>query len=224
MRRVLPAAIALAAVAVLVGLGVWQLERRAWKQALINDVERGLATAPVLLKAAPGPDMAWRPATARGAWVQDGRVAVRPTTFEGKVGADIAAPFRLENGDVLIALIGWAPDGAATPELPATTDTVEIEGVLTPSPRPSAFTPDNAPPDQWAWLDPSAVAAAAGLDLARTSTLVLRVAEPPDGLKPRAARPNFPDNHLQYAMTWFGLAAALAVVAALAFRRRRRQP
>ncbi len=219
MRRKIGIAAALLVFGVLVGLGVWQTERRAWKHALIARVEAGLAAPPRPLDATPDADAAWRRVSATGQWLVDGLVRIAPRTLDGKVGADYAAPLRLADGGAVVVLLGWAPDGGAAPDLPD--GPAEVEGVLAPAPEPSLFTPDNVPPDQWLWLDPPAIAAAAGVAAARTSPLVLKLTTPPPGLAPVPARPNIVDNHLQYAFTWFGLAAAWAVVAVLLFRRRR---
>lgn len=214
------AAIAAAALgfALLVGLGLWQLDRRAWKHDLMQAAETGLAAPPEALRTAPAASERWRRVTASGRWGTDAPVRIAPRTLDGKVGGDYAAPFVLADGSAVVVLIGWAPDGAAAPALPD--GAAEVAGALVPAPEPNLFTPDNRPPDQWLWLEPAAVAAAAGLSLARTSPLVLRLEASPPGLTPRPARPTFADNHLQYAFTWFGLAAALLAVGFVRLRQR----
>ena len=121
---------------------------------------------------------------------------------------------------MLVVLLGWAPVAADAPVLPDSE--VSVAGVLRPGRRPSLFMPDNVPPDSWLWLEPPAIAKAVGLDPAKTSPLSLSLTDPPAGLTARPAKPVFADNHLQYALTWFGLAAALAgVVIAVVLRSRR---
>lgn len=216
MRRRVAIAASVLGFALLAGLGVWQLDRRHGKHTLIAAAEAGMAAAPVhvvdLTEARP-----WRRVVAEGSWAGPA-IAVAPKTFDGKVGADYAAAFRLRDGDVIVALLGWAPDGAAAPAL--SEGQIETPAVLRPAPRPNLFTPDNRPPDQILWLEPKAILAASGLDPDLAApTLILSVTAAPDGLQARPARPTFADNHLQYAFTWFGLAAALAVVAFFRLRR-----
>jgi surfeit locus 1 family protein len=210
---------ATAGFALLVGLGLWQLDRRDGKQQRLQAVEAGLAREPRLLTDAPTKADAWTPASAQGRWRPDGLVRIAPKTWNGQVGGDYAAPFVLQNGDPLIVLLGWAPNGAPAPLLEGAPTTVE--GILAPSPRPSLIMPDNAPNKNWIWLEPKAIAAAIGLDPARTPDITLRLSTPPNGLTARTARPNLPNNHLQYAFTWFGLAAGLAAVGFFASRRPR---
>ena len=211
------AIVAAVAFAVLVGLGLWQLDRRDSKHERLQAIEAGLAQAPRALRDAPTDGDAWTPVIAQGLWHTDGLIQIAPRTLDGKVGIDYAAPFILTNGDPLIVLLGWAPSGAAAPKL--NSSRTSLQGILVPAPRPSLIMPDNIPPDQWIWLEPKAVAATSGLDAARTSNIALRMSDPPSGLTKRSARPNLPDNHLQYAFTWFSLAVALAGVAFFAGRR-----
>ena len=216
-------AFALVGCAALLALGGWQLERRAWKQDLLQAITAGLAGPALALREAPAADVAWRPAVADGAWLAAGLARIAPRTIaghngEGKIGADYAAPFLLANGDALVVVLGWAPEGAPPPSLAQ--GQVRVEGVLAPSPEPNMFTPDNAPPDHWVWLEPKAIVSATGLALPpeRVSPLVLRLSAPPAGLTAISARPKFPNDHLQYALTWFALAFAWAVVATLRLR------
>lgn len=220
MKRYIGAIAALIIFGTLVGLGLWQLDRRAWKQTIIAAADAGLAATPIPLTTPPGDDRAWRRVEAPGTWVAEGLVRIKPAMFNGKVGADYAAPYRLEDGGFIVVEIGWAPDSAATPTLPDGPQS--LVGALKPAPEPNMFRPDNIPDYQWLWLEPPAILAASGLADASASLLVLRLSTAPEGLTARAARPNFSDNHLQYAFTWFGLAAAWAVIVFLQLRGRRK--
>ena len=206
----------------LIGLGVWQLHRGQEKQKLIEAAELGLAAPPLATTKAPGADKVWTRAVARGRWAPNSVVRIQSRTLNGRVGVDFAAPLVLADGGVLVALLGWAPVGASTPALPG--GGIEVEGALRPGRRPSRFMPDNIPPTQWLWLEPAAIAAAAGLDPNATSPLALSLTAPPGGLTARPARPTFIHNHLQYALTWFGLAAALAGIIIVVKINSRRQP
>lgn len=219
MKRLLVLAIVAGALVTLIGLGLWQLDRRAGKMALIADLDANLAAPPVVMTTAPSADNAWRRATFTGVWATKTPARIVSRTLHGQVGADFAAPLILKTGDVIIVRVGWMRDPSETPVLPA--GDVTVSGVLFPSPRPTAFTPDNTPPDRWLWLDPKPIATALGASAERTSSLALNVTAASDGLTARPARPTVPNDHLQYAFTWFSLALALAVIAYVALRRRR---
>ncbi|MDC0360786.1 SURF1 family protein [Alphaproteobacteria bacterium] len=219
MKRLLVLAVVAGALATLIGLGLWQLDRRAWKLDLIADLDANLAAPPIVMTTAPSPDDAWRRASFTGVWATKTPARIVSRTLNGQVGADFAAPLMLKNGDVIIVRIGWIRDPTETPVLPA--GDVTVSGVLFPSPRPTAFTPDNTPPDRWLWLDPKPIATAFGASAERTASLALNVTDASAGLTARPARPTVPNDHLQYAFTWFSLALALAVIAFVALRRRR---
>lgn len=223
MKRLFGPIAALLIFATLVGLGLWQLDRREWKQGIIDAADAGLAAEPMPLQGPPGADMAWRRVEATGNWVQDSLVRIHPATLSGRVGADYAAPFQLASGGFIVVELGWGPDSVDPPVLPEGPQT--LLGALKPAPQDTMFRPRNIPPYQWLWLEPSAVLAAFDIPAANASPLVLRLATPPmDAMQVRPARPSFPNNHLQYAFTWFGLAAAWAVVAFLQLRGRKSAP
>lgn len=220
MKRLFALAFVIGGFAMLIGLGLWQLDRRAWKHDYIQSIEAGLAAAPTSLSIKPDAGMAWRRATAAGVWRPQSLARIAPRTFDGRVGGDYAAILELPDGSALAVRLGWAPDGAPSPELAAGPQ--QVEGVLAPPPEPNPFTPDNAPPDDWYWLDPVALTVNAGFTPGDAAPLTLRATAPPAGLKARPARPHIVDDHLQYAMTWFALAFGWATVAFLVYRRQRR--
>ena len=208
---------AIAGFSVLVGLGIWQWERRTWKQAMLTEINAGLAAPPTAINNAPNKTLAWHPVRAYGSWATKGLIRVAPVTLSGEVGTVYAAPFRLEDGSIVAVELGWAGNQLNGITLP---DTVKsVEGVLIPARKPSYFTPDNHPPNNWYWLDPIALAHNAGLNSAKAAPLILRLTQSPEVLTTRPAKPDIPDNHLQYAFTWFGLAMAWAVIGFLALRK-----
>jgi len=221
MRRGLAIAVALLGVAILCGLGFWQLDRRAWKHDLIAEIDAGLAAPPSRLTRLPDLGAAWRPVSVEGAWAKAAPIRIGPKSRNGKVGADYAAAFAMDFGGAIVVRLGWAPDSAGVAAIDLPDGAVTLTGILVAPPRPNLFTPENRPPDQWLWLDPPAIAESAGFKAGETAPLALNLREPPTGLVAIPARPALADDHLHYALTWFALAAALAVVAVLLLRRRR---
>jgi surfeit locus 1 family protein len=233
---ILPAILSLAALAVLIGLGVWQLERLAWKNDLIARVE-ARTKAPVMPLP---PESDWkkvnfendeyRRVTASGTFRHDREVLVytvaseQPGRYAGP-GFFVMTPLTLPSGASVIVNRGFVPldrkDAAARKEGQAA-GPVSVTGLLRMPEDAGYFAPANDPAkNAWYRRDPSEIAKAMKLDRAAPFTIDADAAPNPGGLpQGGGTRVNFPNNHLQYAVTWFGLALALiGVFAAFAWQR-----
>jgi len=215
------------ALAVLIALGAWQLERREWKHALVARIDAQMAAPPRdLVEVLAGPE-AGRAYTRVEA---DGRIdAARAAHLFAPAGQG-AAEYRViaaldygDGRDILVDLgtISEAEKAALTgPVPPGAAGRVHVEGVLRPSERPGWF---DAPPDlranRWYVRDVAAIATALGVPNA--PPFILQNEVPSAGGLPRPVpfRPDLPDNHLAYATTWFGLAVGLLVIYGLLSRR-----
>ncbi len=184
MKRWLLLAIAAFATAGFVALGVWQVERRAWKLALIERVEQRVHAAPV---AAPGPaqwpeltaeNAEYRRVTATGHFLENRETLVRAVTELGE-GFWLMVPLQTEQGFVVLVNRGFVPqewrkndgaadaglrDAAALTERAAQADihapqgTVTITGLLRISEPHGAFLRSNAPADdRWYSRDVEAI-------------------------------------------------------------------
>jgi surfeit locus 1 family protein len=207
---------ALAGLAVLVGLGTWQMQRHEWKTALIAERAAQLAAEPVAL---PGLVADWRPWEFRRAVVPDGEFLWdRAQRFGfkaegGRPGYDLLVPLRRPDGSALLVNLGFVLAGAPA----AVGVEPPVAGVLRyyGDAAPAWPTPDNEPAaGQWYWYDMPALRDAMGLELL---PVVLDASPRPAGI-------DLPNNHLQYAITWYALAAVLVVMyAAVGFTRGREQ-
>lgn len=219
----LPTLFALLVVAVLTGLGVWQLQRKAWKEALINVLEQRLSMPPAPLPGGalwagldPSRDEYLRVSfsatllAAAPALVYAAASAFRPDVSGS--GYWVLAPVRTRGGDIVVLNRGFVPEGrqkaAMADAEPANVQ--EMVGVLRwPEPR-NLFTPADDPGrNLWFARDPVAIAAAKGWGTVAPFYVELESPQPAGGL-PRAGRlrPTLRNEHLQYAVTWFGLALA----------------
>lgn len=226
----------LIALGILLWLGFWQLDRRDWKRDMVAERIAGLAAPAATVSEVPAD---WRSfefrrvrVTGRYLHGKDMRLVAR--SHNRRVGVHIVTPLRLAEGVVVLVNRGWAPRGWKNPIRPETAPQpgpVTVEGVLRAGGRPSRWTPDNEPAGGvWYYTDASAMARAAGLSGVKPYILD---ATAPEGAAPnsgRAAedfpiggqtRADLPNNHLQYALTWFALAAALIGVY-IAFHLKRR--
>ena len=194
-----------------------------------------LAAPPIALPAELDPDviddLAYRRAAISGAFDHAREMTLQSRVHDGQVGVHVITPFRTSDGLWLVVDRGWVPlasaDPATRPE-GQVVGPVRLEGVLRPPPRPGRFTPDNRPTSgargQWYWIDIAAMSRAAGVSFL---PILVEVgpAPNPGGLPIGGrTRTDIPNNHLQYAITWYALAVALAVIAGLFCWRHGRAP
>jgi surfeit locus 1 family protein len=224
--------IALPMIAALIGLGAWQLDRRAEKAALIDRIESRATAEPVALPAAVDDPRAWdyRRVAARGTYLHGEELYLVGRTLEGRVGFEVVTPLRLDDRQrggpgYLLVNRGWVPDdrlAAETRQAGRPSGTVTVDGVLRRPGGQGWMQPANEPSEnRWFWVDIPAMAEAAGLPGAVPAILEAAPGQHP-GRYPVGGRTrvDIPNNHLQYAITWFGLAAALAAIYVLYHLRR----
>lgn len=213
-RRAAAIALAFAATLLLVGLGVWQVERLQWKRALIAQVERRLAAPPV---PAPGParwtaigrDDAYTRVQVQGHWRPGTDTFVQAVTELGG-GYWVLTPLDTDAGWRLLVNRGFVPTDARDALTPPTPGPVTVTGLLRVTEPGGAFLRDNRPQeDRWYSRDVAAIAARRGLD--RVAPYFVDADRSGAGW-PRGGLTavRFPNNHLVYALTWFALAAMVA--------------
>lgn len=234
----LPGALAAAGLAILVGLGFWQLERLAWKEDLIARVEaRTKAPAVLIPEEADWSNVGasrdeYRHVRASGRF-QHAREALVYTVlsepkgrFSGQ-GYWVLTPLELANGAVVIVNRGFVPlerKDPATRREGQIEGPVTVTGLLRMPEVTNWFTPANEPArGAWYWRDPVEIAKHFGL--ARAAPFMIDAdAAPIFGGLPQGGETRlvFSNNHLGYAITWFGLALALLGVFTVFARRRLR--
>ncbi|GAA0902005.1 hypothetical protein GCM10009552_05410 [Rothia nasimurium] len=233
--------LALVGVIVFVGfvaLGTWQVHRRAWKHELIARVD-----ARVHAEAVDAPRKGqWPQVTAAsdeyrrvrltGIFLDDKSVRVRASTELG-MGSWLLTPMRRKNGDIVIINRGFVSptwcDGKATCVTGPEGETT-VSGLLRISEPKGAFLQNNEPAnDRWFSRDVAAIAAAKGLDDAAPYFIDADALSSPgkgdgnDGPVGGLTVIAFPDNHLQYAITWYALAGMTLVGAWIVWRDQRRR-
>jgi len=212
----------------LLGLGTWQVQRLHWKEGLIAERQAGIRAAPVALPStigAAGP-LEFHPVRASGQFFNDKELYLNAQSLRGEAGFHIVTPLKLADGAILLVDRGFVPTDRKEPQTRAAGELqgpVTITGLLRlPEGRPNWFTPDNDPArDLWFYVDVAAMAQAEKLD--RVLPFYIEAdASPNPGGQPQGGQSviDLPNNHLQYALTWYGLAAALVVIY-IGFARRR---
>ncbi len=211
----------LVAALLLSGLGAWQLQRLGEKRALIARIDAALSAPATVLPAALADPPAWdyRRVAVRGRYLPDKDQRLGPRVREGRAGVHVLTPFRLDDGRVLLVNRGWIPTGMAAP---AAGGADRLTGVLRTRFRRGAFVPEHQPgSDMWFWYDLPGLSAALQHEL-MPAVLELDAAGPASE-PPYAGTTvvDIPNNHLQYALTWFALAGVVLVML-LVYRRQRR--
>ncbi|MBV9348806.1 MAG: SURF1 family protein [Pseudolabrys sp.] len=226
-RGVLDATVTVAAgLAILVGLGVWQLDRRAWKEDLIARTAARLNTKSENLP----PRVQWDKLTAAESEFQrvefpaelipdqEALVYTAGSAFRPDVsgaGYWVLAPVRLAGGSVVVINRGFVPlerrDPANRPA-PSSAGVTEFTGVLRWPDARGLFTPADEPArNVWYVRDAKLIAAAKGWGDVAPFLVDQEAPQNPGGVPrvgPLSVR--LSNNHLQYALTWFGLALGLA--------------
>ncbi len=222
VRSLLGAALATAAALILlVGLGVWQLRRLAWKEVLLASIAHGEAAPPVTLPPAQSNPAPFSKVEVAGTLRDVGLygIAVRPTPKGDQEGAFRLGVIDRPGAAAVLVNEGWVPDGLAPDPAPRP---AQIVGYVLPSQTPSFFMPQgDAASHRFFAPDAKGIGAALGLKQV-APFIVVALGDVPPGTYPEPARhlPQPPNNHLSYALTWFGLAAILLGVFVLYARQR----
>ncbi len=212
-----------------VGLAAWQVQRRAWKHALIEAVDSRSTAAPV---AAPGPDQwprirqerdAYRRVAFTGRFAHDRETLVQAVTARGG-GYWVLTPLVGERFTVLVNR-GFVPPDRRDPATRAAGNPagmVRITGLLRITEPGGGFLRSNDPgADRWYSRDIAAIAAARGLNHTAPYFIDADAARNPGGYPVGGLTViRFSDNHAVYAFTWLALALGCLFGAKLVWQRR----
>lgn len=218
---------ALVVFAILIGLGTWQMQRLAWKESLISTIDSRVNAAPVPLAEVLRSDKSiadqeYTPVTLSGSFAHEYERHFF-ATHDGASGYYVYTPLKLDGvPDWIFVNRGFVPFDRKEPATRAEGQVaapVTITGLVRPGliEKPSSIVPDNDPAKNiFYWKDIRAMRATSGLP-ENEPVLGLFVdanaAPNPGGLPVGGVTIiDLPNNHLQYALTWYGLAAALAGV------------
>lgn len=222
-----PIVLALPAFALLVGLGTWQMQRLAWKESLIAQITARTHQPPVALaelekNARPG-TLEYARVRVRGTFLHDREQFLwEPDPRQGP-GYHVYTPLRLLDGRTLLVNRGYVTEAkkaaSSRPEGQLKGE-VEVVGLLREPIARAMFSPDHdAKTGVWYWRDHDGmIKAALGAESAKAVRFTLDADATPTnpGGWPQGGvtRLTLPNRHLEYALTWYGLAATLIGVLA----------
>lgn len=188
-------------------LGLWQVERLAWKRDLIARVDARIHAAPVPAPASAAPADEYRRVSIVGRFLNDRSALVQASTVRG-AGYWVLTPLRRPDGTTLFINRGFVPPDAKT-RFDRPQGVVRVTGLLRLTEPGGGFLRSNDPvADRWYSRDVAAIAAARGLAPVANYFIDTDAFAPPNTLPVGGLTVvQFPNNHLQYALTWFALAA-----------------
>jgi surfeit locus 1 family protein len=232
-------ACALIGMSLLSGLGVWQLQRLAWKEAVLAQISTRRDAAPV----PPPPQGEWarldpdqydyRRVILRGTFDHAKESPLFRASATGAAGDgpgyEILTPLRLADGGMVIINRGFVPAELKEPAQRAAgqiAGQVTITGLMRRPETRNSFTPADEPDENlWFTRDPAALAAHWDLrDVAPFSIDADATPNPGGWPKGAATVMKIPNNHLSYALTWFALAGTLAAVTVVFVAKLERTP
>lgn len=210
------------AVAVLLYLGIWQIERLQWKEELMQQYEAAKLQPPMQFESIGHnelPNKMYQKVIARGEFIHQHEVHLGGQRWFGKTGYHILTPLKLAGSEENYVLVnrGWIPFELKEQEkrtTPLPEGIVEIQGVIRFPKEPRFFTPENHPEKNfWFSTDLKAMQQFTGLPL--MPAIIEQTAESPDIDRfpiPSTGERVFRNDHLGYAITWFSLAIAAMVI------------
>lgn len=212
-------AAALVGVAVLLSLGTWQIERMHWKRALIAERAARLGAPPLVLPASVADPQSFdfRRVQATGRFLNDRELYLANRVRGGQPGYHVMTPLLRADGSAVLVNRGWVPIDRKLPQSRAE-GLIEGQASITGTARlpapPGIFTPKNQEEGNF-WFSADLPAMARAAKLANTLPVLIEAGPAPNpgglpigGFSDAA----LPDNHLQYALTWYALAIALVVI------------
>jgi surfeit locus 1 family protein len=192
-------------------LGMWQIDRLAWKRDLIEQVESRVHAAPVPAPPTGSKEDAYRRVTVTGHFLHDRATLVQASTVRG-AGYWVLTPLVTDRGFTLLVNRGFVPPQERS-RYSKPMGVVQVTGLVRLSEPGGGFLRGNAPAaDRWYSRDVAAIATARSLHSPVANYFIdaehdgLKDALPMGGLTVLT----FPNNHLSYAATWFALAAMAA--------------
>jgi surfeit locus 1 family protein len=218
-----PTLISLPILALCLALGVWQMERREWKRDILDRIAANQSAPPIALDELLKGDPLRREygkASVTGVFLHDKEFHLAARSRKDDVGIQVVTPVVTDSGAIVLFDRGWVPSLKKDPAKRIEGQLqgrVELTGVLRRAQVQRQFSPDNAPDRNiWFHVDvPRMRALAGGKPDPLLDTFFLEAdATPNPGGLPIGGQTqlDIPNDHLQYAITWFLLGLALVGV------------
>lgn len=200
-RMIVPLLFGLGGIAILLALGIWQMQRLAWKENILSQIETRMKADPVALPATPNADTHNRLRVKLTGELEPNELHIL-TSIKGEgPGFRVIAPLRLPDGSRIMLDRGFIPESAKSS--PRKLGKITITGALLWPNETDGYTPEpNIERNIWFARETETMAQALNT---RPLLLVTETSDPPSAARPLPITLNIPNNHLEYAITWFSL-------------------
>jgi len=196
-------------------LGGWQIKRLLWKNELISRIEQGIANPAVdIAKVKSSADPIYTKVSVQGK-ADFSKEMHFGQYYDNQWGYKIITPVTTNDGTNIFVNLGWVPEAykAYEKHKQAFPTSVNITGIVLQANRKAMFAPDNNPEKNfWFWYDLSAMESYSGIKSEPFIVEVINATWPEKFVKTPSGKPELLNDHLQYAITWFLLAIAVAVI------------
>ena len=204
---------------ILLLLGSWQIQRLSWKSDLISNYNINFGKNPISVEELfqNNEENKYRRVTIKGKYNHENEIQIIGKTYEGNAGYHIVTPFLLKNDDILYVNRGWVPKKYVDRDKRKFTlfkgDT-NIIGLVRLPQKKGYFVPENEP-DNGFWFTIIPDEFNSHLGISANSNYYIDELNIDGKLKlpmPANGKIQIPNNHLQYAITWYSLAIGLLIV------------
>lgn len=218
MRVIITIILSVAVLTVFLSLGTWQLRRLEWKESVLAEIDARIGAAPIAIPVDPNPEQdRFLPVTATGV-MNEGELHVLVSTRDQGPGFRIIAPFEVDGRKVMVDR-GYVRVTAK--ETPRVTGPMEVTGNLHwPHERTDSTPPNDPASNYWYAREVDVMAAALGTD---PVLIIARSKTDPAVMPLPVTSEGIPNDHFEYAMTWFLLATTWIVMTGFALWRMKRR-
>ena len=199
----------------LIALGTWQVERREWKQNIMNKIDARITAPPIPISAYSNiTDDEFKQITLTGNYLHNDEILILNKPFNGKAGQYVFTPFKTTSGEVIEINRGWVPTDQKIDQPEGHT---QITGIIRATQKPNwlgkMITLENKPQQKiWFWIELPKLYGS--LNLPQKDFYVEQTGKviPLNYPYPLPPNPNLYNEHLQYAITWYLLAGILLII------------
>jgi surfeit locus 1 family protein len=215
-----PTLFTIPAVIFMLFLGTWQVQRLHWKNDLIAARSAAVAAEPTPLPATAeaARRLDFHRVFVDGRFLHDKEFYLGALSQRGNQGFQIITPLVTDDGSLVLVNRGWVPSGRKDPATRAEGQVAgrqHVEGLVRLDTAPTGWiVPTNDPKKNfWFFVDIAAMSRMAGLESVRPFYIDAGPAANPGGFPIGGqTRLSLPNDHLQYAVTWYLLAVILVVI------------